>query len=343
MFARLFGALSGTIVVLLLVLLVLTAFIVAAMMHKKAMLGSRSGGGQETTREPLYRRLDKEYSSTLCRRIDNFMITKICHSRKAGDNFWEALHHSSSDVQFLELLSRNCKPHVPKEPGFAQRANPTPESKGRTESRLHDIEKFIAPYRAQENVNYLDVGTSEGAITNEFVEYLHLPKERAFGIDIIEQKSPSTLFTSKAYDGVNLPWKEEKFDIVTMFMSAHHFEKPDELFAAVYNAMKPGAILIMREHDVRSAEMSLFLDVVHAVYAVVVNKETTAEQFAKDVVEGKVSHYRSLKGWMELCQKTGFVEVYGEKKTDRFDSCYVVCKKPQAKKIEADIRSAEAS
>lgn len=207
---------------------------------------------------------------------------------------------------------------------------------GREKSRLQDVEKEIGFIKLDaaygtDNFTYLDVGCAEGRITAAVVEALSLPPARAHACDIIPQP-PSEAFTFTQNGTDALPYQAESFDVVTMFMAAHHFADAPVMFQEVRRVAKKGAKVLIRDHDCKTDSQRLFYDVVHAFYACVLGTESTPAAFVKRYAAGGFAHYRSKDEWVRLAQSCGF-ELDGRVKThgpviqgrygnDRFDSFY---------------------
>lgn len=208
------------------------------------------------------------------------------------------------DVKTLEAARRAYLQYVPR-PALS----PPPLAAGRAESRIRDCKPFLHELKlrqgARHDVAYLDVGCSEGKITAAVAGYLQLPAAAAIGVDVVSQ-TPDPAFTFQLADGRRLDFPDASFDLITMFMSAHHFRDAAGMLAEAHRVARPGATLIMREHDARTAGLALWFDLVHALYAVVVNGEETAGEFVAAYARGDYATYRTMSAWSCLLQKTGW-------------------------------------
>ena len=68
-------------------------------------------------------------------------------------------------------------------------------------------------------------------------------------------------------DGYKIMHPDDEFDMVCCLMTCHHFEKLDKMLEEIYRVLKPGGFLILREHDCTPENLSVFLDIVHGMYA----------------------------------------------------------------------------
>ena len=199
--------------------------------------------------------------------------------------------------------------------------------------RIRDIQSELDRLRNDGGVpvaemKYLDVGCSEGQITSSVVEYLNLKANRSFGIDIKAACCPSpydgSTFQFQTYDGRNVPFPDDTFDLVTVFMAAHHFSDFEATLSSVRKVLKRSGTLIVREHDVQSKAMGVFLDLVHALYMTVVGDEMQPAEFANLYSRGEFARYQSLNDWVTLFAAHGFTCQRKIDTGDMFNSGYLV-------------------
>jgi ubiquinone/menaquinone biosynthesis C-methylase UbiE len=181
-------------------------------------------------------------------------------------------------------------------------------------------------------LRYLDVGCSEGHITASVAAYLGLDRESAVGIDVravAQTDEDRKFFEFRQYDGSRLEFGDAEFDLVTIFAAAHHFERQTiaATLASIHRVCKPGATLIVREHDVRDDDTRLFLDLVHAIYMSVCGTEMTPQQFAESYQRGCFASYASAEHWAWLFLAAGFNFVTSSATGDMFDTGYLVFRK----------------
>lgn len=208
----------------------------------------------------------------------------------------------------------------------------------REASRIDDIQ-YELDY-IKENVDqlvYLDLGSSEGKITSAMVEALELPRENAVAVDIVQQEDDNDAYQFFKSEPNSIPSDDGVFNLVTMFMSAHHFGEIDKMMEELDRITVYGAFVIMREHDLNYDGQEIFLDIVHAVYETVLGDESTPERFMESYNESQFAYYRSTKDWISILSKYGFSLVEGIKPhgpmsngkyiKDRFDTVYMLFQK----------------
>ena len=155
----------------------------------------------------------------------------------------------------------------------------------------------------------MDIGSSEGTITGEFGKLLGLSRDNIIAVDIQKPKhghiSKDITFVM-IKPGDSLPAEDESIDIVTASMSFHHIDTIDQTLDEIYRVLRPGGVLIMREHDARKIDpiFKIYLEVVHGLYATVLS--TPLEMSPEDFVNDHYSNYRSKYEWISLLREHGF-------------------------------------
>jgi SAM-dependent methyltransferase len=209
----------------------------------------------------------------------------------------------------------------------------------RARARIEGIPAFpeLAEVRVAARTNpgfcYLDVGSGEGYITSAFAADLGLDRDHAFACDPVAQAEGAQDYTFVQSDGVGIPFPDGAFDLVTMFMSAHHFEDPSRMFAEAFRVARPGALLLLREHGKSDPSARLYYDLVHAFYEVVLTSpaapEATPASFAARYARGPIAVYRVPDEWTRIVAAAGFVPVQTSRVLrDRFDSVYILFRRP---------------
>ncbi len=150
----------------------------------------------------------------------------------------------------------------------------------RGEYRLNTISKYISVWSKLKPTCYLDVGCFMGDITRTIGKYFDLDPQNIHGIDLKNHNAEQNeKFVFKLYDGMNIPYDNEYFDLITCFMVLHHVQHNnlDTLLSEIFRIMKPGGTLLLREHNAEKKDYDL-LDVLHEYYDYVLNSnETWAE------------------------------------------------------------------
>ncbi len=132
--------------------------------------------------------------------------------------------------------------------------------------RISSITKYIKSWDKISPTFYLDIGSFKGDITEAVGKHFNLNKFQIHGIDIKEYTHNDNFIFTK-YDGITIPYNHESFDLVTCFMVLHHVPKENlnSLLKEIFRVMKPGGVLIIREHDAKGKDFML-LDTLHEYY-----------------------------------------------------------------------------
>ena len=166
---------------------------------------------------------------------------------------------------------------------------------------VHKISKYVLDttrelYRDSSEINpweYLDVGCGTGRVSREIAATLEVMTQHT---DIKDNRIGK--YSHKEYedfmifDGVDLPYEDNMYLVVTCLTVLHHAEDPSGLIKSIYRVLKPGGILIMREFDCRSWNQSYSLDFMH---------QLLSEGLEEDM---SVVNYRSRDGWRKLITKS---------------------------------------
>jgi SAM-dependent methyltransferase len=193
---------------------------------------------------------------------------------------------------------------------------PSSRASGRSSSRIRDIQAFLNEVK-EDNldrgaITYIDIGCSEGQITEAVAGYMGLTPKTAYGVDVVDQPSGPS-FTFGQTNGTVLDFPDDAFALETMFMSMHHFQEPVKMLAESRRVAKTGATLIIREHDMSQPYLALWYNLAHAMYSVVFNAEETPEDFADKIATGTYAYYRPRGEWESMLADAGWkMQAYAE-------------------------------
>jgi SAM-dependent methyltransferase len=216
----------------------------------------------------------------------------------------------ASDLVILRKLRglyESAQVHT--KPATQTKSIPSPIVKSREKSRVEDIEAEIALFgsRVTPDFKYLDVGSSEGKITGAIASTLDLAKTQAYACDIIEPATKDDRFTFVRNTAAKLPFDDAAFNVITMFMSAHHFFDTGAMLDECKRVARPGTLVLIREHDCRTPAAGAFYDIAHALYACVLGTEASPEEFLAQYAAGTYACYRSCAEWIQIFAAHGFV------------------------------------
>jgi 23S rRNA U2552 (ribose-2'-O)-methylase RlmE/FtsJ/SAM-dependent methyltransferase len=106
----------------------------------------------------------------------------------------------------------------------------------------------------------VDIGVSEDQdLTSRLVEYFNIPKNKAFGVDVANLKHSENInFRFILSKNNEIPViRDNSIELITCFMTIHHFTAHHEMFKEFKRIIKPTGFLIIREHDVTDDKKQL--------------------------------------------------------------------------------------
>jgi 2-polyprenyl-3-methyl-5-hydroxy-6-metoxy-1,4-benzoquinol methylase len=139
---------------------------------------------------------------------------------------------------------------------------------------------FKARVSSGSNLHLLDMGCSEGFITAAFGERLCIPVERRIGADVRDISSTDDFVFKLLEEGAPLEFADNSFDIVLIMMVLHHVTDPKQMLEDLFRVIKPGGILLLREHDCSRPELAMALDIMHGLYVHVFPPEPEYSHFS---------------------------------------------------------------
>jgi SAM-dependent methyltransferase len=291
---------------------------------------------------PLFGKLhairSRKQFAEVCRRLHSFICNKA-HPSTAKAAMQIIMFDNISDVDTLRALRAVCTAARVSRAAYDSRkcarlhANTPPATRATSRIRDFTIELGIVAASFPINGRYLDIGCSEGAITKTIAIELQLSPAQAIACDAVAQPADD-VFTFIHTNGTSIPLESCSVDAATMFMSAHHFAKPGTMFQEAFRVMRPGGLLLLREHDCINATAALFYDIIHALYSCVLSDEVTPEDFTAQYGTGTYAAYCNKHTWLTFATQHGFtlhpdVEphgpvVRGAYGNDRYNSFYAL-------------------
>jgi len=119
-------------------------------------------------------------------------------------------------------------------------------------ARIKEIKQCIKDFQGN-NLRMLDVGCNDGKITKIVGDFFKISKSNLYGVDEenIEIFGESVKDREINFTCVkdSLPFSSNFFDIITCFQTLHHVVKRNKMILEIKRVLKPGGILIIREHD----------------------------------------------------------------------------------------------
>lgn len=94
---------------------------------------------------------------------------------------------------------------------------------------------------------------------------------------------------------------DESLDLITCYIGLHHCpaEKLNPFISSLYKSLRPGGMFIIRDHDVRTPEMAVFVSLVHTVFNLGLNE---TYEFEKN----DFKNFKPADEWSRIISLSGF-------------------------------------
>ncbi len=169
--------------------------------------------------------------------------------------------------------------------------------KEQQEYKDYDKNKMAEQKRSYENkVNRLD---SIVPLKNKKI--LDIGTEDCYFIDLLNEKSGVNVTVGlnigsigsyrgekdciTLYDGINIPFPDSTFDVVTILMTIHHMDKPEGTLKEVFRVLKKGGKLIIYEHDFSDDKTNMTIDFIHFYYELIYNSTFNSPYYADYIIQ----------------------------------------------------------
>ena len=180
--------------------------------------------------------------------------------------------------------------------------------------RATEIYKYINDALKYNNKNiggdqyyHLDFGGNDGSVASEFAKITKLDKSQVFSADVERWlgNKKDNLFQNITYtmlsENQKLPYKSESFDSISLLQVLHHIEFIDVHLKEIHRILKPGGILVIKEHDCDTLSTQLLIDIEHMIHEVV---EPEVQNLK--ILNSYAAFYKSFTELNKLLENIGF-------------------------------------
>jgi len=176
------------------------------------------------------------------------------------------------------------------------------ENTGRSDSRACEIKNLLLLQPSAEieskDFRILDIGCSQGLITESIGWELKLDESQVYGCDVRPLQQKRKFQFQLVKDSEPLPYESNTFNVITALMSLHHIETIELTLKEVNRLLKPGGVFIIREHDLFTPELEIVLDVMHGLYTRVWSNPPEQYSFCDNFF----AQYRSKNEWTQMIE-----------------------------------------
>ena len=162
----------------------------------------------------------------------------------------------------------------------------------------------------------LDIGTMEGNNLSGMAKLLKLDNSSLYSCDIAP-KNPESIIGTFIHNAngrlLENQVKSNLFNLITLYMVAHHFKDMDGMFSDIYRICAPGGFLLLREHQLpphtknTPTSKCVLYDTIHAIYSVFYD-EDTPEEWLKNY-DTNYANYKNESEWVKYIESFGFKHI----------------------------------
>jgi SAM-dependent methyltransferase len=113
-----------------------------------------------------------------------------------------------------------------------------------------------------------------------------------------------------------LPFEDSSFAVVTCLMCLHHVDDQPLMLRELFRVLKPGGMLVIREHDLDDNGMFPVIDIMHGMYDLVWSNPSQNPNFIQEYK----AFYRSKTKWRTMASDVGFMVPYPERQPRHYGS-----------------------
>lgn len=223
--------------------------------------------------------------------------------KKFGYNVGEIIVMINKNNSEKEIYNKLLESNKTKDTSYGSEDNT--EKNNRKAEIIQSLYNLIDEDKLELN-NYLDIGCNRGELTVLIRDKLKINNENTYCIDIGSfggRKIESVKgLEYKIYDGINIPYDDKKFNLITILHVIHHVMKMDLLIKEINRVLMIGGIIIIKEHDSLDKDYVNIIDLEHLLWGTI--EGTKYDDFKKDYF----SKYYSKNKLKELFYNNGFRE-----------------------------------
>ena len=213
-----------------------------------------------------------------------------------------SLDSNTNDLNVYEKLRENRKIKDPskKENRNAKRAN---EVYKYINNALKKVNKSIGG----DQYYHLDFGGNDGSVASEFANITKLDKSQVFSADVESWlgNKKNNLYQNVTYtmlsENQKLPYQPDSFDSISLLQVLHHIEFIDMHLKEIHRILKPGGILVVKEHDCINTSTQLLIDIEHMIHEVVESEVQNTK-----ILSSYAAFYKSFIELNNILENIGF-------------------------------------
>lgn len=237
--------------------------------------------------------------------VEMIELEKVMSKMTLSEGFTQVFNKSKNDIDIYMELQDKLKS--------------SKENIDRGSIRVNQTRELLNNFQ-NKNIKYLDFGGSDGTITSALTKYMRINKENSYSVDIENWFNISNIekFNNITYVRVKedniLTFEDNSIDFITCFQTLHHIKNNKFIINEFKRILKPGGIILIREHDCNNDKERMLIDIEHSVNEIVQRHldQCNSEKYLNDYE----AYYQNRNYWKELFIQTGFSVKYNYKFTN---------------------------
>lgn len=185
----------------------------------------------------------------------------------------------------------------------------TSKKEKRNYKRSTEICDFLSKYGKVSNDRYyhLDFGGNDGSVASEIAKMFKLNKDQIYSADLDKWLGNSKNFTypnityTLLGENQKLPYNDNSFDSISCLQVFHHIEFIDYYIRELHRVLKPGGLMIIREHECSETSHQFLIDIEHIIHEYV-----EPDIPNEDILKSYCAFYKSFNELNSLLEYFGF-------------------------------------
>jgi ubiquinone/menaquinone biosynthesis C-methylase UbiE len=210
--------------------------------------------------------------------INSLILKTVWHNnkfimRKVEVPVRKLLSEKNNDMYIFKNLNGLYKQFTPQDTGF---------DKG--QFRYNELLKTglfdkVIKNKNPRDIKYLDFGGGIGDVGSSISKNLGFLKENSFVTDIQNwlgkehTEEYSKNITYRYLKTNDLPFENDSIDFITCLQVIHHIPDKKYTLSQLYRILKPGGIILVREHNCETIQDQMLIDLEHSLHGFVVDEQ----------------------------------------------------------------------
>ncbi|MDB5014433.1 MAG: class SAM-dependent methyltransferase [Daejeonella sp.] len=245
---------------------------------------------------------------------DFYRFLQVIFHLYPEDEFHHLIKEKTEQLQTDEEIYKNVQADLPKIKTFLSELTYALPALKKQKKEIARQTLSLVGNRKQIN-GYMEIG-STGRYISELRKHLQVEEPVYLLNDIAPSNSPGDIMERgqlsklgnfidiKQYAPLNSAViADESLDLITCYIGVHHCpeEKLNPFISSLYKSLRTGGMFIIRDHDVRTPEMAVFVSLVHTVFNLGLNE---TYEFEKN----DYKNFKPADEWSRIISLLGFTD-----------------------------------